>query len=393
MSNMFYYLDWRADVPFSVAPFNDVDNLILAELAYTKFEGILDDTSDLSIEELVEKFWEIHKQEDILAGDSYTRFAPLLMNKMANSNRFGSIRVKNYIDVVSVENSEQVAILTFVLSDGTEYVAFRGTDDTIVGWKEDLYLSYKTGTNGQVRGKEYLNKYFKDRDVKLRVGGHSKGGNFAVYASLFADKEVREKIIAIYSNDGPGFRSEVLASAQYQEMLPRIISIVPENSMVGFMMENQYNHKVVASSSKGIYQHDAFSWQVKSRDFDLLPERNEDSIIFEKVLTQWLEGVPYEERKIFADSFFAFYEATGKQTLTEAREETKSIDFFYENMSKMSESQIDLFFAIINKLIKSTSSTISTEIKFKLSRFVYIGKDKLKKGTKYLPKPGGKQNK
>ena len=211
MGNIFDYLEWRCDIPFDADPFNEVDNLVLAELAYTDFRGILSmDGREISLQEACEAFFRHHTHEEILASKSFTARAPLLMEKMLCGARYRDIRLCRFLDETESARDMQLAAVTILLPDQTAYIAFRGTDGTLVGWKEDFNLSFLPETEGQRRAIQYLNRVGRDLPGSLRVGGHSKGGNLAVYAAAFCERDVQDRVLAVYSNDGPGFQEETL---------------------------------------------------------------------------------------------------------------------------------------------------------------------------------------
>ena len=196
------------------------------------------------------------------------------------------------------------------------YVSFRGTDDTIVGWKEDFEFSYLVGTTGQREAVQYMD-HLLEVDMPIMIGGHSKGGNFAVYASAFCRQEIQDRITDVWNNDGPGFPRSVLAEEGYQRIRDRIHSIIPENSIVGILMHNDVEHKVIDSSEKGAAQHDARSWQVVRDHFEEVDQRSLKSFIFDETITRWLHDLSDEERHSFIESVFGVLEDTGLMTLDE----------------------------------------------------------------------------
>ena len=312
MANIFDYLDWRADVPFSAAPFNEVDNLILAKLAYTDFSGIVpSDGTKVQLSDACRLFFSQHTHEEIRANTSFTAKAPLLMEKMTEGQRFGSMTLRYYVEKSG--DGFQFSAVTFDLADRTEYVAFRGTDGTVAGWKEDFNFTFMDETEGQRLAVQYLNRI----KGKVRVGGHSKGGNFAMYAGMFCDPAVREKILTIYSNDGPGFHDEVMATDSYRAAKDKIVSIIPESSVVGMLLENQLSHILVKSTEDGFKQHDPLSWRVKRTKFVRAPELSSSSALLDATLTQWLGTLDIKERKIFVDSLFDTIAASGAMTIEE----------------------------------------------------------------------------
>ncbi len=308
MANIFDYLAWRGDIPFSQDPFNEVDNLILSQLAYTDFTGIVPaGHTSVSLEEATAAFYSTHRKEDILANHSFTAKAPLLLEEMLSGARFSGIRLCRYLDERTEEM--QLAAVTFLLPDGTDYVAFRGTDGTIVGWKEDFNISFLSETEGQKHAVSYLNQ--SDNGRPLRVGGHSKGGNLAMYAAAFS--RVQPSISVIYNNDGPGFREEILEKDGFLRILPKIQSIVPRDSIIGMLLDSRYTHRVVASSNISIFQHDGFSWQVQRNRF-VDARLSDSSIVIDNAVGSWLAGLSDEDRRTFTDIIFSLFEATGQES-------------------------------------------------------------------------------
>ena len=161
MANIQDYLIWRGDVPLSAVPLNEVDGLVLSELVYADFSGLVpQDGSRVPFRQVYDGFWRRHTKEKILATPSFTKMAPFLMDPMVNAARFGDMELSLYRDVVDTQADCQWAAVTFHLSDGTDFVAYRGTDTTIVGWKEDFNLSYQAETEGQRLAADYLNRHF-----------------------------------------------------------------------------------------------------------------------------------------------------------------------------------------------------------------------------------------
>ena len=290
MPNIFDYLHWRCDVPFSASPFNDVDNLILSELVYTDFGGVVpDDGSAVSLTEARDRFFGLHDRAEIEARTaySYTARAPFLMDAMLEGARFRDLRLCAYETVTDKEDSTQFAAVTFLLPDGTAYLAFRGTDGTVVGWKEDLILSYRSGTSGQLRAADYLARVATLTDLPLRVGGHSKGGNCAVYAAAFAAPAIQDRIEKIWTNDGPGFREEVRSREGYQRIQPKCVSIVPDTSVIGLLLDCDCLCRVIKSTADGLIQHDGFTWECGPTDF-LLAEQSRKGAYLEKAVDHWV---------------------------------------------------------------------------------------------------------
>ena len=381
MANIHEYLIWRGDVPFTVSPFNEVDALVLSELVYTDFHGVLPGEGErITVEEARRLFWQKHTREEIMAQDSYTKTAPFLMDEMAGKGRFGGTVMADYYDVIDTNVDVQLAALTFYLPDGTAFVAFRGTDDTVVGWKEDFNLSYMPETEGQRRAAEYLNRHFSGQNMPIRVGGHSKGGNLAMYAAVCAEKAVRDRVIAVYNNDGPGFLKEFTETEAYREMLPRIICTVPEKAVIGTLLSSKAFQHVVKSTASGIYQHDGFSWIVLGNHFVEVDRRSDSSMALESTLHQWLAEQSEEKRRTFVNTLFGLLESTGRTTFGEIKSDLPgSLASMWKMLETMKKEQREVVWNMIMQFIAAGGDTILQEMrKFLLGKL----------GNFSLPKTG-----
>ncbi len=381
MANIHEYLIWRGDVPFTVSPFNEVDALVLSELVYTDFHGVLPGEGErITVEEARRLFWQKHTREEIMAQDSYTKTAPFLMDEMAGKGRFGGTVMADYYDVIDTNVDVQLAALTFYLPDGTAFVAFRGTDDTVVGWKEDFNLSYMPETEGQRRAAEYLNRHFSGQNMPIRVGGHSKGGNLAMYAAVCAEKAVRDRVIAVYNNDGPGFLKEFTETEAYREMLPRIICTVPEKAVIGTLLSSKAFQHVVKSTASGIYQHDGFSWNVLGNHFVEVDRRSDSSMALESTLHQWLAEQSEEKRRTFVNTLFGLLESTGRTTFGEIKSDLPgSLASMWKMLETMKKEQREVVWNMIMQFIAAGGDTILQEMrKFLLGKL----------GNFSLPKTG-----
>lgn len=323
--NMQDYLYWRGDILFSTDPFNEVDNLILAQASYVDFDGIVPESGDdkIPIREVYNQYWLMHTKEEIMQRESFVKLAPFLLEPLAESRRFGNMKLSGYVNHINKDTQAQMSAVRFELDDGSVYVAFRGTDETLVGWKEDFNLSFMSQTEGQRLAVEYMKANFSDTNLWLRVGGHSKGGNFAVYASAFSGDAVNRQIMEVYTNDGPGFRPEVTGTSEYRNILKKTISIVPRDSVIGWLLSSELTPRVVMSSATRIRQHDALTWQIKGNRF-VKTEQSKESWMLEKTLSDWLVNVDDESRKIFVDQIFNILEATGADTMKDVRTATLS---------------------------------------------------------------------
>ena len=320
MADIMDYLDWRGDLSFKESAFNEVDNLILSQLAYVNFDGIIPGIAydeSVTLEEACERFFKIYDEKEVLKNRSLARLAPMLMKKMVQSERFKKLKLGKYKSQLDYEAQKQFAAMHMILEDGTIYIAFRGTDDNLIGWKEDFNMSFMTPIPAQIEAVAYLNETAVDLKQAIRMGGHSKGGNLAIYAAVNCKDEIRTRILKVYNNDGPGFNKEMITSSNYQKMLNRIETIVPQSSIVGMLFEHEEDYIVVKSKYIGFMQHDVMSWEVLGGKFVYSDKRTRGSQILDHTIKSWLNNLGAEEREQFVESLFSILDATGAKTLTD----------------------------------------------------------------------------
>ena len=242
MANILDYLDWRGDLTFDKDAFNQVDALILAQLSYLPFDSIVPDSfsADISIGETAAAF-DPERVDAKQISFCYMQDQELL-KKLGESERFRDIRLTGYVSRTDETDDSQFSAVTCLMPDGNSFISFRGTDGSIVGWKEDFNFSYMAETPGQRFAVEYVNAYAALSEGRLCLGGHSKGGNFAVYASVFCDESAQNRIDKVFDFDGPGFRDEIADSPEYAAVIPKIISVIPQSSLVGQLLTSNTDH-------------------------------------------------------------------------------------------------------------------------------------------------------
>lgn len=242
-----------------------------------------------------------------------------LLAAAAASPRLRDVRVVGHVESTDVRAEKQFAAVTFRLTDDLSYVAFRGTDSTLVGWKEDFNLSFRCPVPSQVAAARYLADVAGRLDGELVVGGHSKGGNLAVYAAASVPADVGGRITRVFSHDGPGFLPEFLATGEFANVAPRIDKTLPQSSLVGMLLEQQEGFRVVKSNRLLIWQHDPFSWRVDGRDFVYLDDLAPDARYLDAAISAWLSSRTNEERERFIDTLYSVVEASRVRTTRELR--------------------------------------------------------------------------
>ena len=317
MSNLLDYIAWRGDLTFEQDPFNSIDALILSCLSYVNFEKVVPSKSQgkITIEKASEKFFSLHSEEELAQDKSFIKFAPSMLRALGQSERFKNSYLSNYVDDTDISREIQFAAVEIDTSDGKVFISFRGTDDTIIGWKEDFNLSFMT-VPAESEAAIYLQKVMKGRLDKVRLGGHSKGGHLAVYAALAANSDLTSRIESIYNFDGPGFNHEAMESEQFKTIRPKITKFIPESSIVGRLLENTVEPIVIKSNELGILQHDPLSWQMEGKQFEIRPSTDMVSDLFDETMSGWLAEMTFEDRKVFVDELFSVFEASGCENLS-----------------------------------------------------------------------------
>ena len=221
-------------------------------------------------------------------------------------------------------DDEQFSAFTIEINNKLVYVSFEGTDQLVSGWKEDFMFSYLFPTISQRRAIDYVNKRFLFRRKQIILGGHSKGGNLALVAGMYANFLVKDRIIKIYNNDGPGLLKEQLESKQYRSIENRVVHILPNYSMVGILLNHSDNVIVIKSMKKGILSHDVMSWVVDDKEFvksDLSPM---SQMLSEKIM-DWINLYDKEQRKRFVLSLFDVFDRAGIKSIVDIFENKKLI--------------------------------------------------------------------
>ena len=376
MGNIMDYISWRGDLTFAQSPFNEVDNLILACFSYVNLDRIPAVTRQKGIElkKLVKEFKKLHTIKELEADKSFIRLAPFMMFEMAESVRFGNCVIRNYVNEIVTEAEQQFSAVEIVLDDGTSYISFRGTDDTIIGWKEDFNLS--TGVvPAQERAVEYMQRISDKASGMLRVGGHSKGGNLAIYGSVMC-KSAHDKILEIYSNDGPGFSKEFQESPETAEMMPKIIRIIPEYSIIGTLLEHEKQPIIVASTSRGLLQHDGFSWEVQG-----LVRRdglNKTALRFIEILHKWIDGMDMEQKRLLIEDLFATLQASGYENLSEVQSGgLKSLAAMVKRLDKFAPESRGMMQELLTAICGGWLEQLQENTKDKLSAIPQSFSDKI----------------
>ncbi len=299
-----------------------VDSLVFSMLSYFRLPAgapASDATTDdgVPLRELFRAEW-----FEPMCGKVYnTPESVALLTACAASPRFRDVRVCSYVTHTSELAEQQFSAMTFRISPEESFVAFRGTDNTIVGWKEDFNMSFATTVPSQVSAARYLERVDKQTSGRLWCGGHSKGGNLAVHAGVMASSPVRSRLVRLFSHDGPGFSAEAMAGERWRGAGELVDKTIPQSSTIGMIFERQEgDYQVVRSHASGFVQHDPFSWEVDGPDFAFEGKVGVGASALDSSVNEWLSTTSPEERERFVDTVFAVIDASGESTMAGIRE-------------------------------------------------------------------------
>lgn len=381
MGTIINYVKEYGDYAFSEKPFNEVDSLVLSQFAYLKFDGMVPEIGENA--EAVDLQYLIRHEDydNLYAFKPYREKNTKLLTAMAQSIRFGNMKLKNYVNQIEPEKETQFSAITFQLSDAFFYVAYRGTDENIVGWKEDLNLAFSEPAPGQVMSVEYLNRTAGEFSGNFYIGGHSKGGNLAVYASMNCKKDIQDRIITIFCHDGPGFRPEVKEKCGYADIESRIMRTIPHSSLVGMILYSEGTYRVVESRYMGLMQHDPYSWLIEGDDFQVVKRVHSSALVRDKALNAWILSLSQEQMHIFIDTLYEVAMASETDNLVDFTVNWKrSIHGIMEAVKSVDTETKQ----IMSNMIKALFEILSQHVKEELQIKGQIQKNKLDEGINHL---------
>ncbi len=304
-TNLQDYLNWRGDLTFEQDPFNEVDNLLLCLISYINFSRIpllcsKREEDGLTLEVVCTLLTEGDEQR----GLSQLDYIPVL-RQAAATNRFATVKMFGFESVRDEAEEMQFDAVSFLLPDNSLFVTFMGTDRSLVGWKEDFNMSFLSSVPAQRRAETYAKEMAAAcPDRMLRIGGHSKGGNLAVWAASHLPEAMQRRLLAAYNNDGPGFSVDLLNTDSHRRIADRVHTFVPESSLVGVLLEHAEDYEIIDSSYHAIMQHEPLSWVIMGNRFIRVEKRTSIGKMSDGAVRDWLATMSPEERKTFTDALF-----------------------------------------------------------------------------------------
>ena len=309
MGKILDYVRWRGDLTLDREPFNSLDAGLFAAFAYLPFDpSVKGHTLEAATKRLIQKKTLIHSDK--------------LEAELVNlSNRYKNMHFLDWSHLSQKKPPVQFTAMTIELDSETILVAYRGTDGSMVGLNEDVDMSYQPEIFGQSVAADYLDKMAQAYpDKKIYTVGHSKGGNFAAYALYAASPSLQDRVIEAYSFDGPGFMKEMYNQIEFQRVIPKMMTYVPEGSIFGMMLDHPERVIVVKSRMKHLMkQHNPLHWEVARNSFVMAPGLSNASRIIRSTFISWNTKIPREKREAF---WLAFFTALESQKITEASQLT-----------------------------------------------------------------------
>lgn len=336
MANVFDYIKWRGDLSFEQSPLNEIDALIFCELSYIFFEGIVPEDLDegyVTLAEAAEVFFERNAGlDEIRLGELVPKEIVPLFRMAASSKRFSEIPLAHFVNVIDDETVEQFSAISFFPDDDSVFIAYRGTDDSITGWREDFRMAFQTPVPAQKHAEEYLYKAAEGAKT-IYIGGHSKGGNLALWAAMNSPDEIAERIDKIYNFDGPGFLDDIWEGANYERIADKISTVIPTGSIVGLLLKYDKNYRVAKSSAKNyLYQHDALTWEVEGVEFVCDEDVAPDVKRANEVVGKWIYSMEPDDRRAFVEGFFDILCSTSAKTVTDLAENRSAVIKAFSNI-------------------------------------------------------------
>lgn len=362
MANINDYLKWRGDIPINnTFKFNEIDDMILARFSYLLFDRIKMNSKE-TIETISKKMKNFENDEFRYNGDKE------LITNLGISERFKNMLVTDFSENNNKEVEKQFGAITVHISEKELYISFIGTDSSIIGWKEDFNLAFMKNIPAQLEGLNYLiNIAKKYPSKKIRIGGHSKGGNVAVYSAISCNPDIQKRIISVTNYDGPGFNDTIINSYKNSSILSRIKTYLPQDSVIGRILEHKEKCEFVLSNEKGLYQHDIYSWEVDKLNMVRLEKSTTSSELMYKTVKEWLKQTTTEQRKIFFDGIFEVFYSTSANTFGEISNNfIQKLPTLLKTYREISEEDRKLITKMLRSFIKAYAVNLKENEKLKL---------------------------
>ena len=321
MGNLITYVQQYEAQTFQEKLVTDIDILVLTEIAYLPFDEIVsssfEEKTAISLNQLGKEFETIKEKEHKNNPFMITKERIQLLDVVSKSQRYKEIKVFGFMNDIDDELTKQFAAVCYQWEEESRWIIFRGTDESLTGWKEDFMMTYSDLIPAQIDAIEYLRKQAELFSGSLNISGHSKGGNLSLYASAMQEEDIQHRIQQIYCWDAPGVHRSILNTEGYQRVVSKAKRYIPQDSIVGLMLESQVPYHIIESQGSGISQHSALMWNIEDDHFVELTELTRNSQLTDQTFKQWTEVVSDEDLKLFFDTFFELIFEMGVETVND----------------------------------------------------------------------------
>jgi len=376
MGNIVDYIKWRGDLSFEQSPLNTVDLLLLSQIPMLNLDNILTDKeieNGFNLNSVVNRYYKIYKNKQI--GLILLGHIAKIVHSYANQNRYKDLYISDYVKIIDPITTTQFCALTIHLTKKLKYIVFSGTDDTVVGWKENFTMLYKDKIEAQKLAKDYLTKH-GIKYHSLIIGGHSKGGNLSIYSSVHANKRIKNKIINIYSFDGPGFSSNLYETDKYFEIKDKILHYVPTCSVIGLLLNHDNDRIIIKCNSNGLLQHDVTTWEVDNNDLIKTDNLDDKALHIDSTIKALTNKLTYDEQVHFVETCFNILSCDNTVNLIELKNKKRIL---LSTFLKSPKKDRQIIFLIIKALIKDNiirNGIIFDTLSFNKKKKVIIKNDK-----------------
>lgn len=318
--NIFGYLDKFGRYSFKKRKFSETDSLVFSSISYLKWERVFDTISKGKKMVPIKEVLSLPNGRDLLIeGTSNPEAYGELWDHLIKTERFGTLEICNPKTVFSVEKDVQFFAMTFKSEGWTRYIVFRGTDGTLVGWKEDCNLVVLKEIPAELEAVKYVDETVCKHLFPFHIIGHSKGGNLATYSSLKMKKRHSFRFKGVYNHDGPGFDDlSIFDQKEFKKIAKKQHKIVPGESVIGLLLKQPFEYKVCQAEKAPMWQHSIFKWCIDSKgEIILLEDRTTGSKQMEKAIKDWLEPMSHDDRELLVNTLFEILRWDGRTTLYE----------------------------------------------------------------------------
>lgn len=353
MAHLLDYVTQAGSKTVADFPLNELDVASLNELGYLPYQEHLKIQMDWSkfhlLADLVSQVADQDRTFDFLV----TKERIALLEAVLAAPRFEGLALGRYVNDISQEYERQFAAMIWDLpAAGHRQVVFRGTDDSLIGWKEDFHMSYQRRIPAQQLALAYLKTYLEEGAGTVVVSGHSKGGNLALYASSFLPLDLQERLMSVHIYDAPGLHESVVGSLGYQGLKPKVVAFRPREAIIGVMLGSDLTYQTVASLGKGMEQHDMSNWQVAGDTFVAVDGLSDLSLSLEKTFDDWLTTHSSRDLKLLFDTCFDLFFDAGIDSLNDLSGNTnQALKQLLATANQLDKNQRDFLLKTVGDLI------------------------------------------